>query len=102
MTISEPTATRAVPVGKPVAAASTTPQPRVNGMAVASMVLGILGLFFFGVILGPLAIIFGCIANGKIKESPEEFTGECQAKAGIICGIIALVLWVIVLIVYVG
>ena len=36
-----------------------------RGMAITSLVLGILGLLVFGIILGPLAMIFGAISGSK-------------------------------------
>ena len=58
-----------------------------NGFSIASLVLGILGLFRYGWLLGPLAIIFGII--GLNRE------GRGMAIAGLILGIIDLILWVL-------
>jgi len=88
----------AVPVGYP-ATAALVPQ-RVSGNATAAMVCGILGIIFFGIILGPLAIALGCSAKAEINENPREVTGDCQANTGIVCGIIALVAWVIIVVAY--
>ena len=70
-------------------------------MAIASMVCGIVGLLLFGIVLGPLAIIFGCVAKGRISEKPLELQGNCQATAGIVCGIVAIIIWIVVIILYV-
>lgn len=64
-------------------------------LAIASMVLGIVGLFIFGIILGPLAIILGAVAHCKIQESPGQYGGKCQANAGVVLGIIDTVGWII-------
>ncbi|MCP2255079.1 protein of unknown function (DUF4190) [Prauserella aidingensis] len=56
------------------------PRP-TNGMAVASMVLGILWLYWLGSIL---ALIFGYIAKSQIKQRNEG--GEGMATAGIVLG----------------
>jgi Domain of unknown function (DUF4190) len=98
----------AVAVEDPVIRKTTTPAqsfhsgphsgPKNSCMANASLVCGIVGLFIFGVILGTLAIIFGCIAKGNIQREPERYGGKCQANAGLTLGIIGLVLWVIILI----
>lgn len=56
--------------------------------AVAGMVCGLIGLFFFGIILGIIAIIAGSSAKRKIKEHPELYTGEGMAMAGFILGIV--------------
>lgn len=60
-----------------------------NGFSIASLVLGILGLFRYGWLLGPLAIIFGII--GLNRE------GRGMAIAGLILGIIDLIVWVLLL-----
>ena len=66
-----------------------------KGLAIASLVLGIVGLFFFGLILGPLAIVFGIISLNKVKKQPKVYAGKGMAIAGIVIGAIALV-WSIV------
>ena len=74
-----------------------------NGMATASMVLGIISIVLFltswiAVILGILAIIFGVVAKNKIKEDPELAHTAGQAKGGLIMGIIGVVLGLVVLV----
>ncbi len=73
---------------------------RPKGLAVASLVLGILGLltFFFllGGLLGLIAVILGIVALGKIKRG--EADGRGMAIAGIITGAISLVLTVLILV----
>ena len=54
---------------------------RTNGMAIASMVLGILWLYWIGSIL---ALVFGYIAKKQIRERGE--SGEGMATAGIVLG----------------
>ena len=56
---------------------------RTNGMAVASLVCGIL---FCGVVTAILAVIFGNIALGKIDESNGAEKGRGLAIAGIVLG----------------
>ncbi len=56
-----------------------------NGMATASLVLGIVGIFF-GTIANVLAVIFGHIALNKIKENPALESTRGQAMAGLILG----------------
>jgi hypothetical protein len=82
------------------------PQPAhqaqpVNGMAVASMVLGIVGLVFsfipvIGVIAWPLVIlgiIFGGVGISKANQVPGSPKG--MAIAGLTCSIVGLVICVI-------
>jgi hypothetical protein len=60
------------------------PQPTsTNGMAIASLVLGILWLYWIGSIL---ALIFGYIAKRQIDESQGRQTGRGMAIAGIVLG----------------
>ena len=69
-----------------------------SGLAITSMVLAIIGVVFIGIILGPLAIILGSIAIYKIDKNPQYLGGRSMALAGIICGIVATVLNVGVLV----
>jgi hypothetical protein len=63
------------------------PQPS-NGLAIASLVCGIVGLLFFGIILGPLAVIFGAIGLSRANRGA---SGKGLATAGLIMGVIATV-----------
>ncbi len=62
--------------GYPYASPRTT-----NGFAIASMVLGILWLYWFGSIL---ALVFGYVAQSQIRERGE--AGGGMATAGIVLG----------------
>ncbi|WP_200959074.1 DUF4190 domain-containing protein [Nocardioides sp. Soil796] len=60
------------------------PPPRsTNGLAIASLVLGILWIYWLGSVL---ALVFGYIARSQIKESGGRQDGEGMALAGIILG----------------
>jgi predicted PurR-regulated permease PerM len=61
------------------------PQPfrRTSGMAIASLVLGILWVYWLGSIL---ALIFGYLAKSEIRRSEEKMEGNGLATAGIILG----------------
>ncbi|MFF5883436.1 DUF4190 domain-containing protein [Streptomyces sp. NPDC012589] len=76
--------------GGPSAASSGS---RTNGLAIGSLCCGIVGLFVLNIILGPLAIIFGAIAHRQAAVK----NGAGMAKAGIILGIVAVVLWLVLL-----
>ena len=60
-----------------------------NGKAIASLVLGIVGMLFFGIILGPLAIVFSVLAKKEIDRTGQG--GRGMATAGLVLGIIAVV-----------
>jgi hypothetical protein len=64
------------PYGYPYA-----PPQRTNGLAIASMVLGILWLYWIGSIL---ALVFGYVARKQIRERNEG--GGGMATAGIVLG----------------
>lgn len=61
-----------------------------NGMAVASLVLGIVGVVgFLGVlfIIGSiLALVFGYVARGQIDQARGTQTGRGMATAGVVLG----------------
>ena len=65
-----------------------------KGLAIASLILGILGVltafFLLGGLLGLVAVILGFVALGKIKRG--EADGRGMAIGGIVTGGIALLL----------
>ncbi len=56
---------------------------KTSGMAIASLVLGILWIYWLGSIL---ALVFGYIAKREIRESSEPIEGNGLATAGIVLG----------------
>ena len=58
-------------------------QPKTNGLAVASLVLGIIWIYWIGSIL---ALIFGYNAKGQIDRSNAMQGGRGLAVAGIVLG----------------
>lgn len=66
---------------QPVYYQTAPPGPRSNGLAIASLVLGILWVWWLGSIL---ALVFGYVALGQIKRSHEG--GRGMAIAGIVLG----------------
>jgi len=56
---------------------------KTSGMAIASLVLGILWIYWLGSIL---ALVFGYIAKREIRESREPVEGNGLATAGIVLG----------------
>jgi hypothetical protein len=55
---------------------------------VAGFVLGLVGLLIFGLLFGLLAIIFSAIGLGKINKDPSRWRGKGLAVAGLVIGII--------------
>lgn len=70
--------------------------PRTSGMAVTSMVLGILGVVTGWMCIGfpfsILAIVFGHVAFSKIARRPQALTGRGMAIAGFTMGYVGLVI----------
>ncbi len=96
---------------QPPATAQTRPQspaggawtgaPPSQGLAVASMVCGIIAVLTccLWCLSGPLAIaavVMGHIALSKAKAEPARYGGKGMAKAGLITGYLALLLTLIV------
>ena len=68
------------------------PQPRTNGMAIASMVLGILWIYWIGSVL---ALVFGYVAKRQIRERGEN--GGGMATAGIVLGWVGIGILAVIL-----
>lgn len=70
------------------------PAPPTNGLAIASLVLSLLGLIGVLPLLGTvLGLIFGYSARNQIAQSRGTQGGEGLAKAGIIMGWVTLGIW---------
>ena len=74
---------------------AATTQSKTSGMAIASLVLGLVWAYGIGSIL---AIVFGFIAKKNIREAGGMETGGGMATAGIVLGIIGVVAVVIIII----
>ncbi|GAA2443175.1 hypothetical protein GCM10010191_69490 [Actinomadura vinacea] len=77
--------------------------PRNNGMAITSMVLGIIGVVTCGGILFSVgAIIFGHVAQSQIRRTGEQ--GGGMAVAGLVLGyifaLIGLIYWIVIVGIY--
>jgi len=75
---------------------TSAPTRTTNGLAIASMVLGILWMYWIGSIL---ALIFGLVARRQIKERGQ--SGDGMAIAGIVLGIVGIVTLAIFIIIIV-
>lgn len=76
------------------------PQPgRTNGMSIASLVLGLVGLpLCFLLVPSLLAVIFGFVGMSQIKNDPSQ-RGRGMAIAGVVLGASILALVVLALVV---
>lgn len=75
---------------------SSSVVPKTSGMAITSMVFGILSILGFAIFLFPLllAIILGHVSHSKIRKDPM-LTGEGFAIAGFVMGYASLVVGII-------
>lgn len=68
----------------------TEAQKQTVGVAIASLVLGILGWFLIGPLGSIPAVICGHVAKSRIKKDPEALTGDGMALAGLILGYVQI------------
>lgn len=72
-------------------------QPKTSGLAIASLVLGIISLILCSLGLFPaiIGLILGCVAIGIINSQPNQMKGKELAISGIIISIIGIFLGLI-------
>lgn len=71
-----------------------------QGLAMASMITGIVGLLAggcFGPLPGVAALIMGLVALSQIKKDPEKFGGKPFAIAGVAIGAVSIAFYVMLL-----
>lgn len=84
------------PPGYPPAGYVPYPVPtRTNGFAIASLVLGIVWVYWIGSIL---ALVFGYIAKNQIDRSGGTQTGRGMAIAGIVLGWIGVAVLLVLIV----
>ncbi|MEA3439950.1 MAG: DUF4190 domain-containing protein [Chloroflexota bacterium] len=77
---------------------NTTPGtivPKNSGLAIVSLICGILGVTFLPLLGSIVAVITAPMAKNEIQESAGELTGEEMAKVGQILGWVGIALSVI-------
>jgi len=72
---------------------------RTNGLAIASMVLGIVWIYWIGSVL---AVIFAFVAKKQIRESNGAQGGDGMATAGLVLGFIGVATFVIFMIILIA
>ena len=65
-----------------------------NGLAIAGLVCGLVGVLFFNVVLGPLAIIFGGIGWSRANSGAKH---KGMAIAAVILGVVDLIIFGVML-----
>jgi uncharacterized membrane protein HdeD (DUF308 family) len=83
----------------PIPSQQLRPQPLPAGLAIASLILGILSILSFcvsplAVALGIIAVILGVIALSQVKSG--RAGGSGMAKGGLICGSLGIAIGIIV------
>lgn len=86
------------PVWQPPPPPGVFPRQQQNqGLAIASMILGLLsfvvGIFCLGPIPGVIALVLGLVALSQIKKDPARNGGKPFAIVGIVTGSISLLLF---------
>ena len=71
--------------------------PTTSGYAIASLVMGIVGLVTCVAILGIPAVIYGHMAINQIANSPFPMVGRGMAIGGLVCGYLATLITVVFL-----
>jgi len=70
-------------------------QPRTDGLSIASLIVGIVGVVCFflclGIVAGPTAAIMGFVSRQRITSSGGMLGGGGLALAGLILGIVGFV-----------
>lgn len=73
-------------------------QVSIEGIAVISFIIGILGFLFsaflVGFIFSLIAIIFGMLSLDRFKENPEKYLGKGFAIAGMILGLLGVIFFI--------
>lgn len=75
-------------------------QPQEHPQGTTIMVLGIISLFTC-FILGIIALVMGKKALGEIDSNPGAYTNRGNVKAGVICGLISVILQGIGVVIYI-
>jgi hypothetical protein len=74
---------------------TTQPRTGTNGLAVAGLVCGIVGVFMLNFVLGPLAVIFGGIG---LRDARRGAPRHNMAVAAVVLGIFDILLFVVLLV----
>jgi hypothetical protein len=84
----------------PIQMATAPGAAKSNPMALWAMITGIISLLCCQV-LGPVSLVLGIVALSQIKQNPQQ-TGSGFAIAGIVLGILSLIIAVVVLLIFIS
>lgn len=82
---------------QPIGGVHQGPTKPTPGIAVASLILGIVSIFFCPIIMNIPGLILGYSGKSKIDANPEQFGGRGVALAGIIVNWIAFALYAVII-----
>lgn len=89
-----------LPQAPPAYPAGTVAAPPTDGQAITALVLGIVGLVACPIIPSIIALILGRQSERRIQAGGGTIGGEGLAKAGWILGLIGLILWGFVILIW--
>jgi len=94
-----PASARCPSCGAVLALPAPYPTPETSGLAIASLILGIVALISSNIILVPgvLALVLGSMARDQIRRSDGALRGEELAVVGLITGGVATVMGALLL-----
>lgn len=73
--------------------------PQSSGLAIASMVLGLVGLLFVPIVCSIAAVICGHMARSQIRQGEGRVGGDGMAMTGLITGYLGLVIYLALLVI---
>jgi Domain of unknown function (DUF4190) len=80
-------------------------RPAQQGLAVASLILGLVSITFGwicgGPIFGLLAVVLGTVALMQIKKNPQQYTGKPLALIGLTTGGLTLLIYLAIMAVWI-
>jgi hypothetical protein len=80
-------------------------QPRTDGLAIASLIVGIVSVACFflclGIVAGPTAAIMGFVSRQRITSSGGMLGGGGMALAGLILGVVGFIASVVTFFAYI-
>lgn len=72
---------------------------RVSRLAIAALVVAVLGIVAFGLVTGMVAVVLGCVAIGTLGRNRR---GGGLALAGIVLGVADVVVWLVAIAIILG
>lgn len=75
---------------------------RADGLGITSMIMGIVGIYAPFFVFSIMALIFSLISLGRISSNPSRFKGRGFGTAGLITGIIGIVISIIFLMIVIS